>query len=815
MMGNLWQDLRYGFRRLIKTPGFTLVAVVSLALGIGANTAIFSLVDTVLLRPLPVREPKQLVELYGTLHKGADYTIQSHLNFKDYGDRSGDVLSGLLGYRFAAMSLSHNGANERVWGYMVSGNYFDVLGVQPAIGRGFLPEEDKTPGSHPVAVLSYGCWQSRFGGDPSVVGRTASINNRQFTIVGVAPKGFIGTEIAYSPEVFVPFMMAKEIEPGSTWLESRTEDNLFAVGRLKDGVTKAQAEAALAALTNQLAQEHPQENEGRGLRLLPPGLFLPEIRDSVITFSAVLMGVVGLVLLLACVNLANLLLARATERRKEIAIRLALGASRARLVRQLLTESVVLSLAGGALGLLIATWVNDLVSAIKLPTDIALVFDLRIDWRVLAFTLAVSLLTGVVFSLLPALQSSNPDVVPALKDETSLGGFRRSRLRNALVVAQVALSLVLLISAGLIVRGLQAAQAMRPGFNPQNAVALSFDLGLQGYDEQRGRAFQREIVERAKQLPGVRAVTLTNNLPLSIDYSSSGIYIEGQPAPKNSDLPLATPFFAGLDYFKTLGIPLVSGRDFTAQEDKRESRVAVVNETFARKFWHGGDAVGKRFNFGSPDDPYWTVIGVAADGKYNTLGEEPKPVVYRPLMRDYNSNVTLVARVEGDPRGALASLRDAVGSLDPTLPIYSPKTLTEHMNIPLFPARMAAMVLGSFGVLALLLAAIGIYGVMSYVVAGRTREIGLRMALGADRRSVLRLSVGQGMTLAVIGLGVGLALALAAARLLTSQLYGVSPTDPATFAGVVALLASVAFLACYLPARRATKVDPMIALRYE
>jgi predicted permease len=815
MMGNLWQDLRYGFRRLLKTPGFTLVAVVSLALGIGANTAIFSLVDTVLLRPLPVREPKQLVEVYGTLHKGADYTIQSHLNYKDYRDRSGDVLSGLLAYRFAAMSLSHNGANERVWGYLVSGNYFDVLGVQPALGRGFLPEEDQTAGSHPVAIISYGCWQSRFGGDPAIVGRAAAINNQQFTVVGVAPKGFIGTEIAYSPEIYVPLMMAKQIEPGSSWLESRTDDNLFVVGRLKEGVTKAQAEAALAGLTNQLAQEHPQENEGRGVRLLPPGLFIPEIRDSVITFSAVLMGVVGLVLLLACVNLANLLLARATERRKEIAIRLALGASRARLIRQLLTESVVLSLAGGALGLLLATWVNDLVSAIKLPTDIALVFDLRIDWRVLAFTLGVSLLTGVVFSLLPALQSSNPDVVPALKDETSLGGFRRSRLRNALVVAQVALSLVLLISAGLIVRGLQAARAMHPGFNPRNAVALSFDLGLQGYDEQRGRIFLRELIERAKQTPGVRSVTLTDSLPLSINYNNSGIYVEGQPAALNSDLPLATPIYAGLDYFKTLEISLLRGRDFTAQEDKKESRVALVNETFARKFWHGEDAVGKRFNFGSPSDPYWTVIGVVADGKYNSLGEDPKPVVYRPLMRDYNSNVTLVARVEGDPLTTLASLGRAVQSLDPTLPVYSPKTLSEHMQIPLFPARMAAIVLGSFGLLALVLAAIGIYGVMSYVVAGRTREIGLRMALGADRASVLRLIVGQGMTLALIGLGVGLVLALAAARLLTSQLYGVSPTDPATFAGVVALLSSVAFLACYVPARRATKVDPMIALRYE
>ncbi len=812
-MNALWQDLRYGFRRLTKSPGFTLVAILSLALGIGANSAIFSLVDTVLLRPLPVDHPERLVELFGTLHRGADYTTQSYPNYKEYRDRS-DVLSGLLAYRFAPMSLSGAGANERVWGYIVSGNYFDVLGVRPALGRWFLPEEDRTQGSHPVVVISYGCWQSRFAGDPSMVGRQITLNNLPFTVVGVAPKGFFGTEVAYAPEIFAPMMMAKQIEPGSTWLDQRTDDNLFVVGRLKDGVTREQAEASLKVLTDEIAREHPQENEGRGIRLLKPGLFIPEIRDSVVTFSAVLMGVVGLVLLLACVNLANLLLARATERRKEIAIRLALGASRTRLVRQLLTESVVLSLAGGGVGLLVAAWVNGLVSSIKLPTDIALVFDLRLDWRVVAFTLGVSLVTGVVFSLLPALQASKPEVIPALKDDTALGGFRRSGLRSVLVVAQVALSLVLLACAGLIVRGLQAAQSMRPGFNPRGAVTLSFDLGLQSYDEQRGRAFQREIVERAKQLSGVRSVTMTQSLPLSIDYSSTTIYAEGQPAASSNDLPLAVPYFVGLDYFRTMEIPL-RGRDFTAQDDKPEARFAVVNETFARKFWPNQDAIGKRFNFNGPSDPYWTVIGVAADGKYNTLGEEQKPAFYRSMLRTYSSTVVLVARVEGDPHAVLASLRGEVQRLDPSLPIYDAKTLTEHMQVPLFPARMAAVVLGSFGVLALALAAIGIYGVMSYVVAGRTREIGLRMALGADRASVLRLIVGQGMTLALVGLAVGLLFAFAAARLLTSLLYGVSPGDPLTFAAVAALLASVAFLACYVPARRATRVDPMIALRYE
>jgi len=813
-MSKLMQDVRYGFRRLRTSPGFTLVAVLSLALGIGANTAIFSLVDTVLLRPLAVARPDRLVELYGTLHGGADYTIQSYLNFKDYRERN-RTLSGVTAYRFAPMSLSHDGNNQRVWGYLVSGDYFDVLGVSPVMGRFFVPEEDRVPGERAVAVISYDCWRKLFNSDPSVVGRDVMLNGMKFNVIGVAPKGFAGTEVAYAPEMFVPLMMSPQIEPGSEWLNARRDDNLFVVGRLRDGVTREQAQADLQAITLQLAGEHPDEDAGRGLRLGSPGLFIPSIRDSVFGFTGVMVAVVALVLLLACVNLANLLLARATERRKELAVRLALGASRARIVRQLVTEGVMLALAGGAAGLLLAAWVNDLVTSIRLPTDIAIVFDLRIDWRVLAFTVAVSLLTGVVFSLLPAFQSSRPELVPALKDAGTMGGFRRSRLRNVLVVLQVALSLVLLAGAGLIVRGLQSAQRMRPGFNPANAVALSFDVGLQGYDEGRGREFQRQVLERARETTGVRSAALVYNLPLSLNYNNSTIYVEGQAPSSSSDLPLAIPNYVMPDYFRTMEIPL-RGRDFAEQDSKPESRVAVVNETFARKFFGTEDAIGRRFNFGGPSGPFWTVIGVAADGKYESLGEDPKPAFFRPLLRDYNTSVTLVARSSGgDPQSLIATLRREVQQLDPALPLYEVKTLEEHMAVPLFPARAAAIMLGSFGVLALLLAAVGIYGVMSYAVAGRTREIGVRMALGAARRDVLTLIVRQGMTLALVGLGIGLVVSLAAARLLTGLLYGVSPGDPLTFAAVVLLLSLVALVACYVPARRATKVDPMVALRYE
>ncbi|MGH9871746.1 MAG: ABC transporter permease [Pyrinomonadaceae bacterium] len=812
-MHSLIKDIRYGLRNFLRRPCFTIIAIVTLALGIGANTAIFSLVNTVLLRPLPVPHPEQLTEVYGTFHNGADYTIQSYLNYKDYRDRN-QVFSGLMAYRFAPMNISYEGRNERVWGYLVSGNYFDVLEVQPFLGRYFAADEDKTPGSHPVAVITYGAWQKRFASDRGIVGRPVTLNGRVFTVIGVAPEGFHGTEVAYAPDLFVPMMMSREVEPGSNWLESRDSDNIFVVGRLKPDVSLAQAESALTAVTLQLGKEYPRENEGRGVRLLTPGLFIPDIRNSVISFSSVLMGVVGLLLLLACVNLANLLLARATERRKELAIRLAVGASRARIVRQLLTESVLLSLAGGLGGLLLAAWINKLVASIKLPTDISLVFDLHLDWRVLVFALTVSLATGVFFSLLPALQCSNPELVPSLKDEASLGGFRRSRLRNSLVVVQVALSLVLLVCAGLVVRSLQVAQKTRPGFTFENAVALSFDLGLQGYTEEKGRAFQRQVIERTQSVAGVRSVALTSVVPLTLDYSYTSIYVEGQATTNNTELPVAVPNWISPNYFRTMEIAL-RGRDFTERDDKGESRVAIVNETFARRFFPGQEAIGRRFNFSGPDKPYWEVIGVAADGKYNSLGEDPKAAFYRPILRDYSTNATLVARTTGDSSAALVTLRSELQRMDPTLPLYNVQTLSDHMSVPLFPFRMAATVLGSFGVLAIILAAIGIYGVMSYVVASRTREIGVRIALGAANRDVLLLIIRQGMTLALAGLAIGLVIAFGVAQLVAKLLFGVSPLDPVTFAGVSLLLGAVAMLACYIPARRAVKVDPLVALRYE
>jgi len=816
-METLWQDVRFGVRRLAHAPGFTAIAVLSLALGIGANTAIFSLVSTILLRPLPVADPGRVVAVTPVGQGGSEFASFSYPNYVDFRDRNA-VFTGFAAHRFAPMSLSRGGNNERVWGYLVSGNYFDLLGVSAARGRVFTQDEDRAPGAHPVAVLSHGLWQRRFGSDPDLIGKTITLNGHSFTVVGVAPEGFIGTELIFTPELFVPMMMARQIEPGATFLERRGNGVMFTFGRLKPGVTEAQAAQSLDALAAQLGREYPETNEGMKVTLSPPGLILPALRKPIVGFAAILMATVGLVLLIACTNLANLLLARAAARRKEIAIRLSLGARRLRLIRQLLTESVLLAVAGGAVGILLALWLVDLIVGFKPPVDFPLTIALKIDWRVLGFTLLLSVLTGVLFGLVPALQASRADLVPALKDDAGAGGNRRSRLRGALVVAQVALSLVLLVAAGLFIRSLQRVQVLGPGFETERAVALSIDLGLQGYEEARGREFYRQLIARVEALPGVRAASYINSLPLSLNRNSTNIYVEGMPAARGALAPEAMNASVWPRYFETMGIPVLHGREFTARDDEGGPRAAVVNEAFARRFWPGqptAAAVGKRVSTGGPSGNFWEVVGVAKDGKYFSLGEDPQPFIYFPMVRGYDWPATLVVRTAADPRAVVAGVRGEVRRLDPELPVFDVKTLGEHMRLSLFPLRVGAGVLAGFGALALALAGIGIYGVMSYAVAQRTREIGIRMALGAGRRDVLRLVVGQGMRLALFGLGAGLLGALLLTRLMASVLYGVSATDVATFTAVSVLLALVVFVACYVPAWRATKVDPLVALRYE
>jgi len=816
-MDSLIKDIRYAIRGLAKRPAFVAVAVITLALGIGANTAIFSLVNAVLLRSIPVERPNEIVSV---AVRGKDDTMQafSHPNYIDYRDRN-QVLSGLLVYRFAPLSLSRSGNNERVWGYEVSGNYFDVLGVKAMRGRTFLPEEDRTKLSSPVIVVSYDAWQRRFGGDPELVGKEVLLNNHQFKIIGVAPQGFKGTELIYSPEIWVPATMMEWVEPGATWLDNRSSNNFFAVGRLKPGVNERQAEASLNQLAMQLNKEYPNDNEGQTIKVLPTGFILPELRGAVVSFTWILMASVALVLLVTCTNLAGLLLARATDRRREIAIRLAMGANRRRLIRQLLTESVLLSLAGGIGGVLLAIWLVNMLLAFKPPIDFPLAMDVTIDWRVLVFSLGVSLITGAIFGLAPALQATKPSLLKSLKDNAAQGGASRTRLRSGLVVAQIALSLVVLIGAGLVVRTLQQLQTMNPGFNPKNALTMSFDAGLQGYDEPKAQQFYSQVIERVQSVPGVESAAITNFIPLSLNYNSRSVSVEGQPVERGANAPYAMTASVSPRYFETMATPILQGREFTEQDTPKTELVAVVNETFVKRLMpfaaSPADVLNHRFSFGAAKGPYMRIVGVAHDGKYFNITEEPRPFIWTPLSQDYSSNAIVIVRTKGGPEALLGSVRSQIQGLDPNLPLFDVKTLTNHMKLSLFPARIAATVLGVFGLVALLLSAIGIYGITSYTVAQRTREIGIRMALGAQLGDVLRLVLTHGVKLTIVGVLIGFAGAYAVTRAISSVLYGVSATDPLTFGLVSLLLVGVALLACYVPARRATKVNALIALRYE
>ena len=814
----MFKEIIYAGRTLLQRPGFSLVAVLTLALGIGANTAIFSLVNTVLLRSLPVERPDEVFAL-NMRRKDDSMSALSYPNYLDFRDRN-EALSGLLVYRFVPLALSRSGGNnERIWGYEVSGNYFDVLGVKPILGRAFVPDEDKTRLTHPVVVLSYDGWQHRFGGDAGIVGKTIILNNNQFTVIGITPSGFKGTEQVYEPELFVPAMMQAWVEPGSNSLDRRNDNNFFGVGRIKRGTSASQAEASLNILAEQLAKEYPDSNEGQSIKLGPTGFIIPELRGAVVSFTWVLMAAVALVLLVTCTNLAGLLLARATDRRREIAIRLAMGASRGRLIRQLLTESLLLSIVGGVAGVLLAIWIVRALLAFKPPIDFPLTIDLGLDWRVLLFSLGVSVVAGAVFGLAPALQSTRPNLLTALKDTSAQGGGGRTRLRSALVVAQIAISLVVLIAAGLVVRTLQQLQTMNPGFDPQNALTMSFDLSLQGYDDARGQQFYRQVAERVRALPGVKSAAVSSYIPLSLNYNSRGIYVEGEPIVRGANTPNAMNAAVGPRYFETMATPIVEGREFTDQDVEKSEQVAIVNEAFVKRLMpavkSSAEAVGKRISFGDAGGPFMRIVGVARDGKYFNIAEDPRTFIWTPLTQDYMSSGAIMVRTNGNPEPVFAAVRGEVAALDPNLPLFDVKTLKDHMQLALFPARVAAMVLGVFGLVALLLSAIGIYGITSYAVSQRTHEIGIRMALGAQLGDVLRLVLNHGLKLTLIGAALGLVGAYLATRAITAVLYGVSATDPLTFVSVSILLIAVALLACYVPARRATKVDPLIALRNE
>ena len=826
-MGTLWQDLRYAARMLTRSPAFTLAAVASLAIGIGANTAVFSVANAVLLRPLAVADAGRLVELHRRTSEGDGQAFAvSYPDYQFYRDHNDEVFSGLLCWGEATLALSSDGPAEQVFGMVVSGNYFDTLALRPAAGRFFTTDEDTAPGAHPVAVLAHGFWQSRFGGDPAIVGRSVTLSGRPFTVVGVAPPDFKSTVPLYAPDVWVPVSMQREVLPGGDMLGSRDAEWLHMVGRLREGVSTEQAEAQASALALRIRAEHPEDGVGAegeplkatllGVRLAPVGFFPVEVRQMIAGALGLVLAVVTLVLLIACANLSSLLLARAVVRRREIAVRLALGASRARIVRQLLTESVLLCVISGAAGVMLALWMTDLLVAFRPDARLPIDFDFSLDWRVLSLTLALSLLTGVLFGLLPALQSARLDVSSTLKDDAG-GGRGPSRARDWFVVSQVALSLVLLVSAGLLLRALKRAHNVFPGERPEEILTLTPDPQLLGYDEGRTREFYRQLVERVEALPGVESAGLADGVPVAGGYAMTAFEFKGEQ--RMAGVNAVSP-----GYFETLGIPLVRGRDFSPADRAGAPPVAVVDEALARRFFEGEDPVGQLITFDAGPAQgrrRIEVVGVVRGGADASLGWRPHFFVYLPAEQPLFGEGTmrrmiLHARAPRLPREqTLAALRRETAALDPNVPVLDAGPLAERIDVALLPQRVAASVAGVFGLVGLALASVGIYGIVSYTVAQRTREIGVRMALGAQRGDVLALILRRGLRLSLYGIALGLAGAFVATRLLEEMLYGLSATDPVTFASVSLLLAAVALLASYVPARRATKVDPMVALRYE
>ncbi len=811
-METLWQDLKYAARTLLKSPGFTLVAVLTLALGIGANAAVFTLVNEALLRPLPgIGHPEQLVDIGGTL-EGSDFDNMSYPNYRDYHDRN-RTLAGMAGFVFEAraVSLTEVGSAQRVYATMVTGNYFSVLEVVPAAGRFFDEAEAVAGGTDPLVVLSHSFWQRHYRGDAGVVGGELRINGQRARVVGVAPEHFHGTT-PLAPDLWIPIQQWSLVRSGGGPSADRRAVCMFALGRLKSGMSLSQARADLAAIAGGLAREFPEENRGQGVAVMPSGLIPGEMRSIVAGFLAVLMGFVGLVLVIACFNVTGMLLVRANLRRREVAVRVALGASRWRITRQMLTEGAMLFTLGGVAGLLSSVWMRDLLLRFAPDLPVPLSLDLGLDWRVLGFGLALSLLSGMLASLAPALQTSHTDPMATLKEEPT-GSPRRIRMRNALVLGQTAVTLILLVCAGLFARSLQRAAQVDPGFDLRNLQVIGLDFSLAGMVEPEGLLFADELLRRTRALPGVRSASLAWDLPLDGDGAGlGGVQGAGSQEPElSADWNVVTP-----GYFASMGIPLLRGRDFTGQDGPAGTAVAIVNETLANRLWPGSDAVGQKLlnpQIGAAPRVL-EVVGVARDQKYRSLGDGSRNFVFAPLQQNYLGQLTLAIRAEpGAP--VVPEVRALLRSMNPYLPILQAQSMEEFAGFGLLPQRLAGWGAGCLGLVGMLLAGTGLYGVTAFSTLQRTREIGIRMALGAEGRDVLRAVLCQGMRLAMAGMAVGLAAALAASRLLGNLLFGVSPQDPMVLGMVTAALAVVALLACYLPARRAAKVDPMIALRHE
>jgi len=807
------QDLRYGWRLMVRKPAFTAIAVVTLGLGIGANVTMFSWVDSSLRRQMRgVPHPDRFVALNGTTRTRNDLTL-SYLDFLDYRARRPDSVDDVIAFSFAPMNMRTAGDPQRVFAQIVSGNLFGALGIRPLLGRLLAPDDDRTPDGAPVAVLSHTFWQRYFEGDPAIVGRSITLNGRAFTVVGVAPPGFRGTEPYLALDVWVPLMMHASVFGDGDRLNRRGISWLEAMVKLKPGAPIERAQKDLDVVAASLASTYAQD-AGRGVALNPLWRAPSSGGPAVAGAMGVQMAVAGVVLLIACANVANLLIARAAGRQRETAVRLTLGASRGRLVQQLLTESTLLALAGGACGLGFAYWTKDVVRWFVPPVPLPIEMDPSLDGPVLTFAILVTAASVLVFGLVPAMQGTLSSVSAALKDAAgTLTPSRRSgRVRQALVVAQVAMSLVLLVSAGLFLKSLVNAQAVDPGFSLRSGVIAAIDLLPAGYDAAHGRAFYRDLLSRVRELPGVDAATLAAKVPLSFGGNSSFlVQIDGYTPAANEQIDV---FYnrVSSDYMKTMGIALAAGRDVTDRDTPDMPDVGVVNETLARRYFAGRDPIGGRIRVGTRTVQ---IVGVARDGKYQLITESPRPFLYVPQQQWYRGDAVLVVRTTGNPAPIVRPLHDVIRSLDANVPLFDMRTVEQHLEIASFMQRMIATLLAAFGIVALMLATVGLYGVIAAIAVQRTPEIGMRIALGATKGDIVSLILKQGLGMVGLGVALGLSGAFGAARLFRSLLVGVSVTDAATFGGTTLLLVLVAIAASYLPARRAAAVDPIQALRNE